>query len=335
MANPSRSPSRHVRLICWPLFSALAVAMACGKADPTPAPDSDLPSAVFGGASGIKEPTLAGTTSVGQGGGAGSSGNLLPDPCAKVPEGRLAMIDDFEDGDSIAIPESDRESYWFTLHDDSAGTITPDGLFKGVPGGAHGSTRSAHITASGFSIWGAAFAANISHIAGGIRCPFNASHFAGLRFYARGAGQVRVSLQVPDIIDEQYGGTCKPASEICYDSHGVWITLTPNWQYFTLPWSQFVQRSFGKDAPFRREAIMSVQFTFEIDQLPGDAWLDDVAWDDGSRWLDPNSGAAGASGEGGAAGSSGLAGATGEGGASGESAAFAEGGTRTAEVGSP
>ena len=226
--------------------------------------------------------------------------------------GTLALIDDFEDGDSIAVAEPDREAYWFTIHDDSTGTIDPDTNFLPVPGGAHGSARAAHVTAAGYSVWGAGFSANISHFAGGIRCPYNASKFSGLRFYARGTGVVRVELMVPDIVDQEYGGKCNPSTgEVCYDTHGVWIMPGPAWQLYSFPWAAFTQRGFGKAAPFRPDTIMSLEYAFETADLPVDVWFDDVSFEDGS--VPPENGAGG---EGGA--TSGQAGTGGVGGASGE-----------------
>jgi len=297
---------RSTSFLPWLLLVVpIATALSCGKTD-APSAGSGLPSGVFGGASGVGQPSLAGASSLGS---AGAENTMPADVCQSVPQGTRALIDDFEDGDSIAVPEVDREAYWFTIHDPSVGSIVPDTNFLPVLGGAHGSTRAAHITASGFSVWGAAFSANISHFAGGIRCPYNATKFSGLRFYARGSGVVRVELSIPEIVDQEYGGKCNPSSgEVCYDTHGVSIAPGPAWKLYSLPWDQFVQRGFGTAAPFRPEAIMSLQYAFEQDQLPVDVWFDDVSWEDGSA-VPEN----GVGGEGGASGTqSGAGGASGE-----------------------
>ncbi|HET7543589.1 MAG TPA: hypothetical protein VFK05_27140 [Polyangiaceae bacterium] len=312
----------HFPSACRRSFLTLAVglAAACGSSDPVSA-DVPFPTSFFsGGAPAIAQPRLATAGSPegpmptpGSGAGGGSA---LADPCAVVPQGQLALIDDFEDDNQDAVPEPGREAFWFPLKDDEASTgiLVPEKVFLGgVAGGAHGSAKAAHITASGFSVWGAAFAANISHLEDNIRCPFNASRFSGYRFYARGSGMVYVTLQIPAVVDEQYGGTCRPsAGDICYDSHGIWITLTSDWQAYSFNWSEFRQRGFGKPAPFNPGTIMGLQFNFEKEQLPVDCWLDDVSWDDGSPF--PVAGTAGSAGAGGMAG---LAGAAGLGGAAG------------------
>ncbi|HEY0469394.1 MAG TPA: hypothetical protein VGC79_34630 [Polyangiaceae bacterium] len=282
-----------------------------------------MPPSFFGGAAAVVQPTLAGMSSTSAAASGGGGGSALRNPCANVPEGQLALIDDFEDSNQEAVPEVDREAYWFPIKDDEASTgiLVPEKEFLGgVPGGAHGSPRAAHITASGFTIWGAAFAANISYLHEGIRCPFNARRFSGYRFFARGSGRVFVLLQVPEVIDEQYGGTCREsAGETCYDAHGIWITLTPDWQAYSVKWSDFKQRGFGtKQLPFNPATIMSMQFSFETEQLPVDVWLDDVGWDDGSPFpATGTGGSAGASGNGGASDTAGSGGISGSAGVSG------------------
>lgn len=284
----------------------LAMAAACSSSDRSAAEDPLPPSFFAGGAPPVVQPTLAGASSMPISGSGGAGGSALPDLCADVPEGQLALIDDFEDGNQDAVPEPDREAYWFPIKDDEAstGVLVPEKEFLGgVAGGAHGSPRAAHVTASGFSIWGAAFGANISHLEAGIRCPYNARHFSGYRFYARGSGRVYVLLQIPEVINEQYGGTCRPsAGDVCYDAHGIWITLTPDWQVYSFRWSEFKQRNFGKRATFDPGRIMNIQFSFEKEQQPVDFWVDDVSWDDGSPFPATGGGA-------GSAGSSGLGGA--------------------------
>jgi hypothetical protein len=288
-------------LVATPILAPLA----CGKTD-APSDGPGLPSGIFGGAAGVMQASLAGAPPLGN---AGAETTTPVEVCQNVPQGTRALLDDFDDGDSTAVPEPDREAYWFTIHDDSAGTIVPDTNFLPVPGGAHGSAGAAHITASGYSVWGAGLSANISHFAGGIRCPYNASKFSGLRFYARGSGLVRVELMVPEIVDQLYGGKCNPgAGEVCYDTHGISITPGASWQLYSFSWAQFTQRGFGKAAPFRPDAIVSLEYAFETTGLPVDVWFDDVSFQDGSAPPD-----LGAGGEGGASsGQPGAGGAAGQ-----------------------
>jgi len=288
--------------------------LACGKTD-THADDPGLPSGIFGGSGGaIEQPTLAAGTSAMSNAGAPSTTTPMA-ICKNVPPGQLALIDDYEDGDSTAVLEAGREAYWFTIHDDSAGKIVPDTDFLPAPGGAHGSRYAAHITASGYSTWGAGFSANITHFANDVRCPYNATKFSGLRFFARGSGQVRVELLVPEVVDQEYGGQCNPsAGEVCYDTHGTAISLEQDWKLYSLPWSAFVQRGFGKQAAFHQDGILTLEYAFEVADLPVDAWFDDVSWEDGSPTPPLGAGGEGGAPNGGASGESG--GAASEGGLS-------------------
>src|SRR6478735_6418397 len=82
------------------LLLSLGVASGCSSSERTAA-DTPLPPSFFGGgAPATVQPTLAGTSSIpaasDASGGAAGAGPLL-NPCAEVPEGQLALIDDFED----------------------------------------------------------------------------------------------------------------------------------------------------------------------------------------------------------------------------------------------
>ncbi|MEO8904377.1 MAG: hypothetical protein ABI488_18590 [Polyangiaceae bacterium] len=304
--------SRAIASLLPFVAAALPVLMplACGNSDAPPA-ESGLPGGVFGGSGSggaFEQPTLAGAPSTETDAGAANSTTPMA-VCQDVPQGQLALIDDFEDGDAVAVPEVGREAYWFTVHDESAGTVVPDTNFLPVAGGAHGSAYAAHVTASGYSVWGAAFNVNITHFIDGIRCPFNASKFSGVRFFARGSGQVRVEPLVPAIVEQQYGGLCDPNVDTCYDSHGAWITLGAEWKLYSLPWSAFAQRGFGKAAAFTPESLLTLQFELETPQLPLDFWADDVSFEDGSAT--PSLGQGGEGGEGGEGGVN-AAGASGE-----------------------
>ena len=309
-----------------PVLSVLPMALlltsACG--DKTgDANHTSGPGGVFGGSGGVIEarPT-AGQGALGGSGGSAGSDAVAPDVCDQVPQGSVARLDDFNDGDSVAVPEADREAYWFTVHDDSGGTLEPANAFLPVPGGVDG-TLAAHITAADFTIWGAAFVANISHETG-VRCPYNASRFAGLRFVAKGHGTVRAQLGMPGIIEKEFGGSCDPDSgQICYDFHGKFITLTADYQTYELPWSDFQQRNFGRQVPFDPATIFSLQFSFETADLPVDFWLDNVELWDGVP--DASSGACGAGGVG-AGGAGAGAGGAGAGAGAGDAAGGASGG---------
>jgi hypothetical protein len=281
---------------------------------------------VFGGSAAVipaqpsaGQSSAGGSGATGAAGAAGAAGSAsTPALCADVPQGSVALLDDFDDGDSLAAPAAEREAYWYTIKDSSPGTLEPDGQFLPVPGGVAGSL-AAHLEASGFSEWGAALMANISHLTS-VRCPYNASRFAGLRFKAKGQGRVRAQFGVPDVIDKEFGGNCDPdQGHVCYDLHGKLITLSSDaYQTFELAWSDFQQRNFGRQVDFDPAAVSFLQLAFETPDLPVQLWLDDVEfWDGTPAPIDPVGGAGGSAGEPAAAGAAGEAGMTGSGGQGG------------------
>ena len=308
--------ARPLRLVSWTLvypLLGLGFVVACQD----DAPSGGLTSTGgAGGAAGSTPAATAGSSTVagqggsasstaGQGGSAGSSagrggsaGSATVVSCPSVPQGQLALLDDFEDGNSAFAAEPGRTGIWFTIHDESPGSITPNGAVVGVAGGANGSERAAHVVASGYLEWGAGLSSSLTQSVSGEQCPYNASAFAGLRFYARGSGKTRFSVQIPETVSREFGGSCDPdQGMVCFDQHGKYLTLTDDWQLFELPWDELKQRTFGTRATLRPEAIMGVQFALEKDALPAELWVDEIGfWD------------AGAGGEGGAGGGSGQAG---------------------------
>src|SRR3954471_10393302 len=107
----------------WLLLLGVALAPACGSSVRT-IEDTPLPPSFFGGAAAVVQPTLAGMSSILAAGNGEGGGSALPNPCANVPEGKRALIDDFEDSNQEAVPEVDREAYWFPIKDDELSTGT-------------------------------------------------------------------------------------------------------------------------------------------------------------------------------------------------------------------
>ena len=299
-------------------LALLGLALSPAACSSDQAPGNDGPGALptgFGGTGGAIAATPSGGAGAGAGSGGAQGGNTsaLANVCMNVAKGQVAALDDFEDGNSLAIAESGREGYWYTVHDMTTGTIVPDSQFTPVPGGANGSRLAAHVQASGYSDWGALFDLELTYLSDGVHCPYNATNFAGLRFYVRGTGRIRVALVIPATQDKEYGGTCDPAAGMtCYDSHTTQaLLLSDQWTLYELPWVAFQQRGFGTPASFDPGTIMHVQFAFDTPELPIDFWLDEVSFWDGKATSPTSNGEGGAGGatsttdEGGAGGASG------------------------------
>jgi len=272
----------------------------------------------FGGFGGFVNAQPAGSAGIGVSrAGSGGDTNTPAPSCQNVPKGRVALIDDFEDGNTAAAQELYREGFWGTVHDETTGELLPLGEFAPEAGGREGSRYGAHVKASGYSEWGALISTTLTYLWEDVHCPYNASAFAGLRFYAKGSGRVRVGLPVPATQHKEFGGACDPEKgQICYDVHSAFVTLAPEWTLYELPWSDFRQRGFGTPAEFRPDQIVIVQFSFDNDVLPVEIWLDDLSfWDGVSTPTTMGTGGTGSGGTGGTG--SGGTGGTGSGGTGG------------------
>lgn len=317
-----RPTSRLVSSLLVCALVGFGPALACSGNDAKPR--TTVTPAPFGGSGPIvMQPEVV----VGEGGqplaqagrgGQGGGTDAPPPVCNDVPPSTRALLDDFEDGDHAFASEAGREGYWYTIDDKSAGGIVkPKDELVPEPGGVGASRLAAHVVASGFTEWGAALSSTLTH-KGEVRCPYDASGFAGVRFLARGSGRVRFVVIAPATVDKQYGGTCDPAAgQVCFDSHGTFITLTDDWRLYEVPWAALTQRDFGTPAELLPSSIMGVQFSFEVGDLPTDFWLDDIALWDGVSTPPSSDGDGGAGGEGGGGGADAAAGGAGDGSSAG------------------
>lgn len=200
-------------------------------------------------------------------------------PCAEPkPPGDVALLDDFEDNDNKVFKAFQREGWWFSATDPTAGaTLTPAGEFRpeALPEAeAKPDNRfAAHMTASGQKEWGATWGSTLRWVDQGVRCPYNASGFSGIKFRAKGKGTVRLVLGQPATMPSESGGVC---TEKCYDTHGKVIFLTDEWVEHVVPWDRVQQEGWGTDARFDPAYLIQVGFKVDVKHLPLDFWLDDL-----------------------------------------------------------
>jgi hypothetical protein len=200
-------------------------------------------------------------------------------PCAAArPPGDVALLDDFEDNDNKVFKAFQREGWWFSATDPTAGaTLVPAGEFRpeALPESeAKPDNRyAAHLAASGQKEWGATWGSTLRWVDQGVRCPYNASAFSGIKFRAKGQGTIRLVLGQPATMPSESGGVC---TEKCYDTHGKVIFLTDKWEEYVVPWDRVQQEGWGTDARFDPARLIQVGFKVDIKHLPVDFWLDDV-----------------------------------------------------------
>ena len=200
-------------------------------------------------------------------------------PCGKVgPASDAQVIDDFEDGNDRIFKGFQRDGFWFSASDKTEGsTITPMAPFVAELLPAAESSKenryAAHLTAAGEKNWGVVWGATLNYTREGIKCPLNLSAFAGLRFRAKGAGTIRVSVAVPEVTPKDYGGTCDAR---CYDAHGKVFLLSETWDTYEMRWEKLQQGGWGTEARFTPERVLNLGINVDVKALPIDLWLDDV-----------------------------------------------------------
>jgi hypothetical protein len=195
-----------------------------------------------------------------------------------APASDTALVDDFEDGDHKPFRAFQREAWWFTVNDQSEGSkVTPVGDFKPelLPDGKPENRFAAHFTAEGQKTWGATFSTSMHFVKEGLKCPFNAGAFAGLKFRAKGPGRIEVAIPLPETVQAEAGGVC---TERCYDTHRKTIFLTDEWAEYTVEWSQVQQGGWGAEVRFDPERILGINFVVGVADVPANFWIDDVAF---------------------------------------------------------
>lgn len=207
--------------------------------------------------------------------------SVLRGPCSPAaPPGETILIDDFEDGDNRPFKEFQREGYWYSAADTTPGEIFPKPntfAAEALPESetAPQNRMAAHLVANGYSDWGVVWGTSLRWVDAGVKCPFNGTKFAGVKFRAKGTGRVRVNFGIPETIPKEYDGTC---AERCYDTHSRVVMLTPEWETYEVPWAQLQQWGWGTQARFDPARLLSLQFAVDGKNLPVDFWLDDVTF---------------------------------------------------------
>jgi endoglucanase len=190
-----------------------------------------------------------------------------------------AKIDDGEDGNNQVLIQDGRSGYVYTYVDPDGSTIDPAGgaQFNMTPGGANGSQFALHIG-------GQLSSANIVYAAMGMnftdpKGPYDASKYKGISFFAKkGPGSTgKVRIKFPDRNTDPDGGVCGA----CSNDFGMQLSLSEEWQKFTVPFSALRQESgWGNPRPrsVTAEALYAVQFQVSDKGRPFDIWIDDLAF---------------------------------------------------------
>lgn len=170
--------------------------------------------------------------------------------------GAAPVIADFEQESApltIYSGES-RSGAWYSYTDGTSGCISS----TVVP---EGSGHVLRLTGGGFSKWGAGFGTVLSWSVDppGI-CLYDASHYAGVRFRAKGNAPLRMVIPTRATTFQSIGGDC-PDAESCFDQHGRTLALTSDWQTYEAEFCSLSQEGWGGNPTvFDPTLIVGVNF---------------------------------------------------------------------------
>jgi hypothetical protein len=181
------------------------------------------------------------------------------------------MIDDMEDSDASIIATGDRNGAWFSIHDETPGSLWPPSdspfVMSPLPQARAASKVSVRSNGSGYSSWGAAVGVILKIDTAKQPVFYDASAYKGITFWAKIGENSTTTLRVdfPDKNTFATGGVCQAAQ--CNDHFGQSISsLGQAWKQFTIAFSELKQSNFGMQQPALDAAhLAGIQFEFGKD----------------------------------------------------------------------
>jgi hypothetical protein len=184
-------------------------------------------------------------------------------------------LDDFVDGDPFIVAADGRNGRW-QISNDGTGEQIPAQTSRLRPNLVTFDQTERfvlHSTGSQFTGWGAAVGFDFQRD-GSALCAYNLALYQGIEFTARGAGEIRIEISVPETLSVENGGSC--AGKGCDNRHGFPLQLSPEWQRYRVNFNQLAQESgWGQPASFTAERVLQLRFR-AIAQPDFDLWLADV-----------------------------------------------------------
>jgi endoglucanase len=188
-------------------------------------------------------------------------------------------IEDAEDNNNQVIVQDGRSGYIYTYVDPAGSKIEPAGgaQFNMTPGGANGSQFALRIH-------GDITSADVVYAAMGMnfadpRGPYDLSKYGGISFFAKKSPGTtsKVRIKFPDKNTDPEGGVCAK----CSNDFGMNLTLSENWQKFTVLFDSLSQeQGWGSPRPrgLDKSAVFALQFQVNDKGKKFDIWIDDLAF---------------------------------------------------------
>jgi hypothetical protein len=183
------------------------------------------------------------------------------------------LIDDFDDGNTQMMTIEGRDGYWWKAKDPNGSTIGPDDSTP-VEQGVNGSLALyvTGQTSSEEGAWGVNFGANFTSD----KSLYDASKYAGLVFKTKVGpnSPKKVRFKIGDVNTHADPGKCAS----CWNHFGKDLTLTEEWQQYTILFSEIRQQP-GWGDPRPPSVTPSGLYSFDISIGPSatfEVWIDDV-----------------------------------------------------------
>ncbi|HEV8245318.1 MAG TPA: carbohydrate binding domain-containing protein [Polyangiaceae bacterium] len=196
-------------------------------------------------------------------------------------EGKLCpaegMISDAEANNNQVNPIKGRGGYWYTFADKAGSNVEPalDKPFTMSEGGSGSTKYAAHMTGSVGA--GETVYAGMGFNFVDPKALYDASKYQGVSFWAKkGPGSTgNVRLKVPDVSSDPLGKVCSD----CFNDFGADLTLTEEWQQFTIPLSAMKQmKGWGSPHPagIDPSKLYGMQFQVNDKGAKFDIWVDEI-----------------------------------------------------------
>src|SRR5690606_22626130 len=208
-------------------------------------------------------------------GGEGHGGAIDFGSCTHLPRaGATALIDDFE-GDGVGLPYADgRTGAWYTS-DDGSSQLHPTPYEHTFGDGAFAGDGAARLQGEGFRSWGGSLGVVLYHN-GQHACPYDASPYDGISFWARGGRSVFLHFSSVHTVPVEEGGRCTVETN-CSADWGITLRLTEDWRQYVVRWSELQPPTWGIRSAFEPNELVLVQWQF-VGPDPFDLWIDDLAF---------------------------------------------------------
>ena len=204
-------------------------------------------------------------------GGAATGGAGVPATTGCVAAvGTMAdlLIDDLEDGDGAVKVLGSRKGYWYTFNDGTGVQVpTSSATIPFMPAaGGYPATSLFAATTSGpaFTTWGAGIGFHFNE-AGSNLCAYNATAYAGIKFWAKTTAPLKAMVQIPATTAQtSLTATDAPAcvGTMCNDHFYLAVPITAAWTEYTVDFAAttFKQEGWGTPATFDKSKLIGVQF---------------------------------------------------------------------------